>query len=167
MSQCQGWGWSPRYLVFAWRRISAEFWGYEWNRCCSFPTAKMYYGGSEVAAVIFERLLETVLEKCKYQLNRVNGSLCMRGATLTELENCCLWWNGPVWLLEDQANWPKMDVGPRPSQLQETKAVKQVTTRKQTQLICRTKARVYSDWRVEAWSKRFSSWTRLISLHAR
>ncbi len=52
------------------------------------------------------------------------------GTTHTELENCGLWWNGPVWLLDDQANWPKMDVGRRPSQQQETKAVKQVTDEK-------------------------------------
>ena len=74
--------------------------------------------------------VQMATEPCQWQYvptDQNPADLCTRGATPSELEDCSLWWNGPVWLLEEQANWPKMDIGCRPSQLQETKAVKQVT----------------------------------------
>ena len=74
--------------------------------------------------------VQMATEPCQWQYvptDQNPADLCTRGETPSELEDCSLWWNGPVWLLEEQANWPKMDIGCRPSQLQETKAVKQVT----------------------------------------
>ena len=71
--------------------------------------------------------IQMATEPCQWQYvltDQNPADLCTRGATPSELEDCSLWWNGPVWLLEKQANWPKMDIGCRPSQLQEAKAVK-------------------------------------------
>ena len=70
--------------------------------------------------------IQMATEPCQWQYVPTNLSpadLCTRGATPTELKESSLWWQGPVWLLEGQASWPKMEIERRPNQLRERRAV--------------------------------------------
>ena len=56
--------------------------------------------------------IRMVTEPCQWQYvptDQNPADLCTRGATPSELQESSLWWQGPVWLLEDQADWPKME----------------------------------------------------------
>ena len=37
--------------------------------------------------------------------------LISRGTQVEELAYRSLWWEGPEWLLQDPARWPKLDIG--------------------------------------------------------
>ena len=50
------------------------------------------------------------------------ADLCTRGATPLQLSESTLWWNGPVWLVQDTSPWPQMDLTKSPVNLPETKA---------------------------------------------
>ena len=70
--------------------------------------------------------IQMTTEPCKWRYvptNQNPADLCTRRATPTELQESSLWWQGPVWLLEDQASWPKMEFERRPNQLRERRAV--------------------------------------------
>lgn len=113
-------------------------------------------------------------EPCQWQYvptNQNPADLCTRGATPTELQESSLWWQGPVWLLEDQASWPKMEFERRPNQLRERRAVIEGVLgddEKLTFVSCQNKCRereATDEWRLNP--KRFSSWIHLVRLHAR
>ena len=72
--------------------------------------------------------IQMATEPCQWQYvptTQNPADLCTRGATPSELQESILWWQGPVWLFEEQANWPEMEVDCRPSQLRERKGVKE------------------------------------------
>ena len=118
--------------------------------------------------------IQMVTEPCQWQYvptDQNPADLCTRGATPSELQESSLWWQGPVWLLEDQADWPKMEFECRPRQVRERKAVKQDVlgdNETLTFVSCQEKRRdqrTTEEWRLNP--KRFSSWLRLVRLHAR
>ena len=118
--------------------------------------------------------IQMATEPCQWQYvptTQNPADLCTRGATPSELQESSLWWQGPVWLLEDSANWPKMEVDCRPSQLRERKTVKEDVlgeNEKSTLASYRDTGQhqeTTEEWRLSP--KRFSSWIRLVRLHAR
>ncbi|XP_028413247.1 uncharacterized protein LOC114536094 [Dendronephthya gigantea] len=130
-----------------------------------------------VANRVGEIQMETEPWQWQYVPTEQNpADLCTRGASPSELKNSPLWWNGPSWLLEDQAKWPKMDVGSRPVKLPETKASKEELKEKGNSTFTTRQGRcskqqpteqqiTNDEWQLD--SKRFSSWIRLVRLHAR
>ena len=75
--------------------------------------------------------IQMVTEPCQWQYvptDQNPADLCTRGATPSELQESSLWWQGPVWLLEDQADWPKMEFECRPRQVRERLAASCPTT---------------------------------------
>ena len=85
-----------------------------------------------------------------------------------------MWWNGPDWLTKDSSEWSKMLVPNRPSEMPEMKTSKRkeganasatlVTYSLQKEATPK-RNNTCEVWRLDP--KRFSSWTRLVRVHAR
>ena len=103
------------------------------------------------------------------------ADLCSRGSSPSELAESPLWWNGPEWLNKERSEWPKMELADRPKTMPEMKAVKKQETEVVTYTTLQTdqtknvakpcRVANSADWRLDP--KRFSSWNRLIRIHAR
>lgn len=52
------------------------------------------------------------------------ADLCSRGASLLELAESSLWWNGPKWLIKPSREWPRMQLAERLKDLPEAKPIK-------------------------------------------
>ncbi|XP_067051179.1 uncharacterized protein [Acropora muricata] len=102
------------------------------------------------------------------------ADLCTRGATPSELADSPLWWNGPDWLTKDFKEWSKMQDPNRPREMPE----KKTSQRKEDTNGCTTlltnnlqkEAASKQDDKLGVWRldpKRFSSWIRLLRVHAR
>ena len=102
------------------------------------------------------------------------ADLCSRGTSPAELAKSELWWNGPEWLMKEKSEWPKMELAESPKVMPEMKS----TTKQQqgsTTLVTVQENQAQRDkpsqggnvpvWRLNP--KRFSSWSRLVNLHAR
>ena len=102
------------------------------------------------------------------------NDLYTRGATPSELAGCSLWWNGPDWLTKDSSEWSKILVPNRPREMPEMKTSKRkedanafatlVTYSLQKEAAPKNN-NTSEVWRLDP--KRFSSWTRLVRVHAR
>ena len=102
------------------------------------------------------------------------ANLCARDATPSGLAGCSVWWNGPQWLTKDSSEWSKMLVPNRPDEMPEMKTSKKkeganafatlVTNSLQKQAAPKRK-NTCEVWRLDP--KRFSSWARLVRVHAR
>ena len=102
------------------------------------------------------------------------ADLCTRGATPSELADSPLWWNGPDWLTKDFKEWSKMQDPNRPREMPERKTSqrKEDTNGCTTLLTSNLQKEAASKqddkqgvWRLDP--KRFSSWIRLLRVHAR
>ena len=102
------------------------------------------------------------------------ADLCTRGATPSELADSPLWWNGPDWLTKDFKGVSKMHDPNRPREMPE----KKTSQRKEDTNGCPTlltnnlqkEAASKQDDKLGVWRldpKRFSSWIRLLRVHAR
>jgi len=91
------------------------------------------------------------------------ADLISRETQVDELVDRSLWWEGPEWLLQDPTQWPKLNIG----------SPKEVPEKPQpsTVLLTRTapvqadKTEDVDQWRLNP--VHFSSWTRLVRIHAR
>ena len=103
------------------------------------------------------------------------ADMCSRGTGPSELAKSPLWWDGPEWLCKEKSAWPKMQPTDRPKAMQEMKAVRKqkmettahVTLQmSQTQNVAKPCQEINrAGWRLDP--KRFSSWSRLVRVHAR
>ena len=102
------------------------------------------------------------------------ADLCTRGASTSELAECSLWWNGPDWLTNDFSEWWKIKVPDRPCKMPEIKTSKRKedTNACATLMTCNLRKKTAPKqnntpgvWRLDP--KRYSSWTRLVRVHAR
>ena len=102
------------------------------------------------------------------------ADLCTRGATPSELAECSLWCNGPDWLINDYSEWSKMKVPDRPREIPEMKTSKRkedtnafatLMTYNLQKEAAPKQNNTPEVWRLHL--KRFSSWTRLVRVHAR
>lgn len=91
------------------------------------------------------------------------ADLISRGVDAEDLAKNNLWWEGPDWLLEDEANWPKVDCK-RPTDIKEQR-------QKPTVLLARLttthpdQRKDVKEWRLNP--NRHSSWMHLVRIHAR
>ena len=107
--------------------------------------------------------------------NENPADLCSRGMSPIELVESRLWWNGPEWLLNAKNEWPKMQLAESPKVMPEMKKAKKQETEiitcvtvqaSQPQTVVRPcEAVISTGWRLSP--TRFSSWCRLIHIHAR
>lgn len=103
------------------------------------------------------------------------ADLCSRGSSPSELAESRLWWNGPEWLNKERSDWPKMQLADRPKVMAEMKAMKKQETEAVTYATLQTdqpknvatpcREANSGGWRLDP--KRYSSWTRLVRIHAR
>ena len=102
------------------------------------------------------------------------ADLCTRGATPSGLAECSIWWSGPDWLTKDSSEWSKMLVPNRPSEMPEMKTSKRkeganasatLVTYSLQKEAAPKRNNTCEVWRLDP--KRFSSWTRLVRVHAR
>ena len=111
---------------------------------------------------------------CDDEVQDEIADLCTRGATPSELADSPLWWNGPDWLTKDFKEWSKMQDPNRPREMPE----KKTSQRKEDTNGCTTlltnnlqkEAASKQDDKLGVWRldpKRFSSWIRLLRVHAR
>ena len=132
--------------------------------------------GRDFRAFVSNRVgkIQMATEPCQWQYvptDQNPADQCTRGATPSELQESSLWWQGPAWLLEDRADWPKMEFEYRPSQLREERAGKENVVEdneKSTFVSCQDEHRekgTVEEWRLNP--KRFSNWLPLVRLHAR
>ncbi|XP_074637789.1 uncharacterized protein LOC141896447 [Acropora palmata] len=102
------------------------------------------------------------------------ADLCTRGATPSELADSPLWWDGPDWVTKDFKEWSKMQDPNRPREMPE----KNTSQKKEDTNGCTTlltnnlqkEAASKQDNKLGVWRldpKRFSSWIRLLRVHAR
>ena len=85
-----------------------------------------------------------------------------------------MWWNGPDWLTKDSSEWSKMLAPNRPSEMPEMKTSKRkegantsatLVTYSLQKEAAPKRNNTCKVWRLDP--KRFSSWTRLVRVHAR
>ena len=102
------------------------------------------------------------------------ADLCTRGATPLQLSESTLWWNGPVWLVQDTSQWPQMDLTKSPVNLPETKAAHKKDSKGNAVVSdgshsLATKAEEVIQptdiWRLDP--KRFSDWKHLVRIQVR
>jgi len=102
------------------------------------------------------------------------ADLCRRGATPSELAECSLWREGPEWLTREFSEWSKIQIQNRSREMPEMKTSKKKGQESvcATLLTCNPQRQVpkertvmLEEWRLDP--KRFSSWTRLVRIHAR
>ena len=102
------------------------------------------------------------------------ADLCTREATPSELADSPLWWNGPDWLTKDFKEWSKMQDLNRPREMPEKKtSQRKEDTNGCTALLTNNQQKEAASkrddklgvWRLDP--KRFSSWIRLLRVHAR
>ncbi|PFX17685.1 Intercellular adhesion molecule 5, partial [Stylophora pistillata] len=96
------------------------------------------------------------------------ADLCARGVTPSELAKC------PDWLTDDVSKWSKMKVPDRPSEMPEMRNSKRkeymnayatLMTSNLQKGTAPKQSNTLKEWRLDP--KRFSSWTRLVPVHAR
>ena len=102
------------------------------------------------------------------------ADLCTRGAIPSGLAGCSLWWNGPGWLTKDSCEWSNLPVPNRLSEMPEMKTSKRKeNTNASATLVSyslQNEAAPKRNNTCEVWRldpKWFSSWTRLVRVHAR
>ena len=61
------------------------------------------------------------------------ADLASRGATVDDLLQCSLWWQGPVWLQRDSSHWPKLDI--QEKDVPEREQYKTVTSEYNTKIV--------------------------------
>ena len=102
------------------------------------------------------------------------ADLSTRGATSSVLAGCPLWWNSPNWLRKDRIEWSKMLVRNRPREMPEMKTSKKkerasafatLVTHSLQKDASSKPNNTCEVWRLDP--KRFSSWARLVRVHAR
>ena len=103
------------------------------------------------------------------------ADLCSRGSSPSELAESPLWWDGPEWLRKEKDAWPKMQQADRPKVMQEMKAVREQEREITAHVTVQTnpiqnvakpcQETNSASWRLDP--KRFSSWSRLVGVHAR
>ena len=91
------------------------------------------------------------------------ADLVSRGVSVEELKENRLWWNGPIWLLEEQDSWPKVDETIQ----QEAKERKKTTVlaSRFTPVKPEDQQIPADGWRLSP--SRYSSWIRLVRVQAR
>lgn len=101
------------------------------------------------------------------------ADLCTRGVTPNQLVENALWWIGPEWLQKDRDEWPKIKVQTTRREKLEAKSPSKKSTADATSLLAKSvptkeianPTQGLKNWRLDP--KRFSSWTRLVHIHAR
>ena len=89
--------------------------------------------------------------------------LVSRGVRVDKLKRSGLWWNGPFWLVEDQQTWPRID-DKIPHVAKECKKAT-VLASHFTPLKLDDQKEAAETWRLRP--SRYSSWIRLVRVHAR
>ena len=93
------------------------------------------------------------------------ADLVSRGVSTEELEGNKLWWNGPDWLVKEEKHWPRVDASP-PKEMKEcTRAVVHLSRFTPVSRDKKETKEVDQEWRLSP--SRYSSWMRLIRVHAR
>ena len=99
---------------------------------------------------------------------------CSRGTSPAELAESELWWSGPDWLMKEKSEWPKMELAESPKVMLEMKSTKKQRQKSTTLVTVQgnraQRAKLSQGGSVPAWRlnpKRFSSWCRLVNIHAR